>query len=178
MPLSVEKNRSYQLARYHRMRREAIARAGGKCANCGVTGGSSEGVELGFEYARGCAPKDGTELCRIWSRSQQKIESELLRCVLLCKTCRRNKRVAEAAEERGHGSVTSYKYGCRCEACWKAHHDYRQGWIERRRAAEAREIARQKAAETTAAGSACDQPGSSPDPRGSVAPVIPLHRAS
>lgn len=162
MPLSVERNRSYQLARYHRMRREAIARAGGKCANCGAEG---EHAELGFEYARGCAPNDGTELCRIWSRSQQKIESELLRCVLLCKTCRRNKRVAEAAEARGHGSVTSYKYGCRCPACWTAHRDYRQGWVKRKRAAEAK-----------AAAAACEQPAG--DPEKGVAPVIPLHRAS
>lgn len=123
MPFGKEQNREYQLARYHRMRREAIARAGGKCVQCG------DPDELGFEYASGCAPQNPSgELSKIWSRSKEKIERELLRCVLLCRTCRTRKRSTERAEERGHGTITSYKYGCRCDACREVYNAYKRQW--------------------------------------------------
>lgn len=147
MPFGREQNREYQLARYHRLRREAIARAGGKCVHCGdgSAGSASDGVdpgsELGFEYATGCEPTDGgSQLAKIWSKSKERIERELLRCVLLCRTCRTRKRSTERAEERGHGTITSYKYGCRCEACREIYNAYKREW----RARQARELPAQK----------------------------------
>jgi hypothetical protein len=135
------------------MRREAIARAGGKCVHCGDdgsakngdqfgAGGDRVGSELGFEYASGCAPENGAgrirtvELSKIWSCSKERIERELLRCVLLCRTCRTRKRSTERAETRGHGTITSYKYGCRCAECREVYNEYKRGW----RARQAKEI--------------------------------------
>lgn len=137
------------------MRREAIARAGGKCVQCGDAGagnGDRPGSELGFEYANGCAPAKSNgaanggvpasgaagnrvpasgELSKIWSRSKERIERELLRCVLLCRTCRTRKRSTERAETRGHGTITSYKYGCRCDECREVYNEYKRGWRAR-----------------------------------------------
>jgi len=145
MPFGREQNREYQLARYHRLRREAIARAGGKCVHCGAKGDGGathggahgdDGSELGFEYANGCEPEGPSQLAKIWSKSKERIERELLRCVLLCRTCRTRKRSTERAEERGHGTITSYKYGCRCEACREIYNAYKREWRAKQAAAQ------------------------------------------
>ena len=104
-----EKKRAYGRAWTAARRAEYLAKRGGHCERC------PSSLHLEFHHR----DRDLKVSHRIWSWSRVRIEAELLKCDLLCKTCHDE----ETAKERGyyqapHGTLTSYKnYRCRCSAC-------------------------------------------------------------
>jgi 5-methylcytosine-specific restriction endonuclease McrA len=119
MPLKdiVERNKymnKYMTKRYHRRRLELIERLGGKCVRCGTP----ENLDLdhidpklkviNWKYLSGL--------------SKEKLESEIIKCQLLCKSCHIEKTVKERGQEfaKGkHGTISAYRY-CgppKCDEC-------------------------------------------------------------
>lgn len=102
--------RGYNLRRYYRLKEKALAHLGGSCVNCG----SEEDLEFDhvdpstkeFDIARG--------ITWAWHR----VEAELDKCQLLCKTCHVAKG-HENADQRQvpHGGGVSGKRNCPCSPC-------------------------------------------------------------
>lgn len=97
---------AYVKAKYHRRRREAIAKLGGKCFECGSID------DLEFDHID---PKQKSfpigEALSGWS--QRRINKELKKCQLLCKNCHDRK---HHTAKYSHGTLSSYRY-CRCDEC-------------------------------------------------------------
>lgn len=106
------KQREYQRLRVAKRRFVYVQSHGGMCTKC------SSVDSLEFHHVN----KHSKVSHRIWSWSVTKLESELVKCELLCKNCH----FTETAKERGyysspHGTLTSYKnYKCRCKDCRQA----------------------------------------------------------
>src|ERR1035437_1484251 len=52
---------------------------------------------------------------RIFSWSKEKFEAEAAKCDVLCAVCHPIVDKERRAKDRGHGNLTAYRYGCRCE---------------------------------------------------------------
>lgn len=74
--------RKYMLDRYHRRISEAIIELGAACAHCG----SEEISELEFDHIDP-STKSFTIGTKAGSVSEDKLQAELKKCQLLCKTC-------------------------------------------------------------------------------------------
>ena len=57
----------------------------------------------------------------IWSWGQARRDTELAKCVVLCRSCHQRAhsqaRRVEAELRNPHGTVNRYKLGCRCDVC-------------------------------------------------------------
>lgn len=107
------RQREYQRQRVAARREKYISLFGGKCSLCT----SVEGLE--FDH------KDRSEKLdhRIWSWSEIRLEAELAKCQLMCRSCHMEKSIAEMGyPERQHGTNLKYmKDKCRCVLCKAAH---------------------------------------------------------
>ena len=104
--------RDYQKSRYHRRRLEAIAFLGGKCVFCGQT------ENLEFDHVD--ASSKTYNVARILTGgSEQKVQSELEKCQLLCKNCHDKKTYAIDGDQKTveHGGGASGKKNCKCDPC-------------------------------------------------------------
>lgn len=100
----------YQLKRYHRRRREAIAQLGGKCVKCG----SAQDLQIDHINPE---EKEFT-LSDLWGIAEKTFKKELDKCQILCKLCHIQKTAAEQSRPNNHGTYWQYKkYGCRCQPC-------------------------------------------------------------
>lgn len=112
--------RKFMLAKYHRRRREAIRKLGGRCALCGSK------RKLEFDH-RDPSKKSFS----LWSGtvSEERFQMELKKCQLLCQVCHRDKTLRDLGRKLAkgtHGSLSAYPY-CgppKCSACRKAKSDY------------------------------------------------------
>lgn len=108
--------RMYVLARYHRLRQEAVEYLGGKCAVCGSTN------ELDFDHIDPSSKE--VDIARLASLSLKKFWAEVEKCQLLCEEHHCRKTVAENGKEwvKGtdkHGTVSTARY-CgppKCKEC-------------------------------------------------------------
>jgi hypothetical protein len=101
--------RSYQATWMWRRRLEWIVK-NGPCQWCGT------GLDLRVVYKD---PADKTvRVAAIWSRKEEDREALLGKCVVLCGTCAKSKRVEERQPK--HGEVGRYNQGCRCTPCREA----------------------------------------------------------
>src|ERR1700737_409283 len=108
--------RAYQLRSVKKRRADYIGKMGGKCSSCG----STEQLEIDH-----IDPETKTDH-RIWSWSHPRIEKELEKCQLLCRSCHVEKTARENAErnirEIVHGTYYAYKHrGCRCSDCYRVY---------------------------------------------------------
>ena len=105
---------------------KAIVLLGGKCCNCGTT------EKLTFDHINNDRKGDkkrciGNIIDRTWS----KIELELAKCQLLCRSCHGHKTAVDfnKREFSEHGTIAMYtNKKCRCNEC-------RGSWSEYRRTA-------------------------------------------
>lgn len=77
--------RQYMLNRYRVRKAKIIERLGGKCAKCG----STEALEIDHPLPR--KQHGGFVITSIWSWSDAKLETEIVKCQLLCRSCHRLK---------------------------------------------------------------------------------------
>lgn len=118
----------YILARYHRRRAEAIEQLGGKCTACG----SAESLE--FDHID---PKTKTgDTGKLFTMGEKRLQAELLKCHLLCKSCHGVKTSQQNSVEHGGGKTG--KKNCYCELCKPLKLAYIRIW---KAAKKAREIA-------------------------------------
>ena len=104
----------YMTRRYHRRRAAAVERLGATCIDCGA----KEALELDHADRR---TKTFTIAKILSTGSDAKVQAELAKCVLRCRTCHQQKSLAErglTSAKGTHGSLSALKY-CkpRCEAC-------------------------------------------------------------
>lgn len=111
MANSNEYMREYMLKRYHVRRAAAIAKLGGMCVDCKTT------EQLEFDHAD--AKTKSFNISKIWNYSQAKLDLELAKCVLRCKSCHLLKTRKHDAGAVEHGGGLSGKRNCKCELCRK-----------------------------------------------------------
>lgn len=102
--------REYNLARYHRIRAEAIAALGGECVDCGTV------EDLQFDHLD--RYQKSFDVGRLLNYSKLIRDEELKKCVLRCGDCHRAKTKA-MKDYKGvpHGEGVAGKGKCRCESC-------------------------------------------------------------
>lgn len=113
MGYSGEQKRQYQVAWLEARKVRGHNLLGGKCTVCN----STENLEVDHidpttkdPYLKGRAGN------AFWSKSWKFIESELVKCQLLCDTCH-NAKTAKENSSDVHGLTKYEKYGCRCDEC-------------------------------------------------------------
>lgn len=87
----------------------------GACVECA----SQESIELHH--------KDPTLKVshKIWSWREDKLRTELAKCVPLCHSCHLKETARQRRESTPHGSLHKYRvHGCRCFECTKSYQDY------------------------------------------------------
>lgn len=107
-----EYQRQYQLARYHRRRATAIVYLGGFCCICK----STDNLEIDHKNYE----EKSFSISKLWSCSEQKFLSELVKCQLLCRKHHSQKTLIEDKERRPitHGKYwAAYKHKCDCDQC-------------------------------------------------------------
>lgn len=98
--------RKYQGA-WLKARRQAWLDANGPCRKCG----SSEKLEVDHV-------DPSTKVTHnVWSLSEAKRLAELAKCQVLCEKCHQKKSDEERRRTVTHGTITEYKFGCRCNLC-------------------------------------------------------------
>lgn len=111
-------HKEYQLKRYHRRRNAAILQLGGKCISC------SSYEELELDHIN---PKDKLfSIAKLWGLSEEKWQSEIAKCQLLCKTCHIDKTRKDNGHDsrHTHGTYACYRHGgCRCKLCKNANRE-------------------------------------------------------
>ena len=120
--------REYLKKRYHEKMASIRDKLGGKCAHCG----SVEELEIDHEDR---TTKVAT-IAKMWSYGE-KLDEELKKCRLLCKSCHGKKSLEERglrAAKGNHGSISSYRY-CKCALCRAAHSAHHKEYMRKRRAA-------------------------------------------
>lgn len=114
--------REYVRLRFHRRRAIVLERLGGKCVVCGSTS------DIQIDH------RDPSIKMSSWTlagMSQSKLETEIIKCQLLCQPHHIEKTVTERGQNlaRGtHGTLSSRRY-CgppSCGKCRKAHREYEQ----------------------------------------------------
>jgi 5-methylcytosine-specific restriction endonuclease McrA len=129
--------RQYMKERYYRRRAAAIAQLGGKCVQCG----SSEGLEIDH-----IDPEEKSyDIGRIIAtHSEEKVQTELKKCQLLCKDCHleKSKAMRFGAPEATHGTLHMYsKYKCRCSDCVTEFRRYYREYSAKRRSNKKKALA-------------------------------------
>jgi hypothetical protein len=117
--------REYLPKRQKKIREEAIKRFGSICARCGDTNGP-------FEFDHIDPKQKEIEIGDLWKYGEEKRESELKKCQLLCNPCHREK----TCEDNGwlysvgvHGLPGSHKH-CKCDECLSAWVKYQKNRFE------------------------------------------------
>lgn len=121
--------REYGRKRYRQRRQDAIKSLGGKCVDCGTT----ENLEFDHEDA---STKKFAIAKILNYGAKAKIEEELKKCVLRCKTChvRKSIEVGDLPPRATHGTSAMYQHhDCRCEACVEANSRDQKRWREKRK---------------------------------------------
>ena len=112
--------REYHLKRYHRIRKEAIEKLGGKCNKCG----STEKLQLDH-----IDPKNKSfDVSLFLSVPLKLFREELKKCQVLCFNCHSIKSILEQGKipARGtHRTLSAYRY-CRCKLCKKEKRDWQK----------------------------------------------------
>jgi 5-methylcytosine-specific restriction endonuclease McrA len=102
----------YLTRRYHRRRTAALEQLGGRCVDCGSTDSlefdhvdpEMKSFNIGALFATG---------------SNERLKTELAKCVLRCSSCHMTKTLADRGQQSAretHGTLSSYRY-CRCDVC-------------------------------------------------------------
>ena len=68
---------------------------------------------------------------RIWSMSEANRSKELLKCIVLCKTCHQSETNKQRASRQPCGTRAKYKAGCKCSECRAANAAYRRQYLAR-----------------------------------------------
>lgn len=109
-----EYQRAYQLDRYHRRKREAIAFLGGECVECG----SAEQLEIDhIDRAL-----KSFNISNLWGIKEEKFYEELRKCQLLCHFHHTEKTRKENSVSHGEG--LSGKRNCPCVPCKQRKAEY------------------------------------------------------
>jgi hypothetical protein len=119
--------RVYIKERYHRRRKAAIRKLGGKCVRCGSK------KQLEFDHK--ARTSKIADIARIWSYSDRRFWEEVAKCQLLCRPCHQDKSIVDLGFTKAkgtHGTISSYRY-CRCDLCKKAHNGYVNEWKRKRK---------------------------------------------
>lgn len=97
----------YTLARYHRIRAYYIEQLGGCCVQC------SSVEELQFDHV------DPTTklytIGQIMTHGKEKLETEIAKCQLLCRSCHEIKTSEQFSVQ--HGAGLTGKRDCKCDLC-------------------------------------------------------------
>lgn len=109
--------REYQKNWKAKRRQEWLA-SHGSCAKCG----SWESLEIDH-----IDPKQKVSH-KIWTWSKERMETELLKCQVLCHNCHIAKTSNEHRKPVRHGTHTAYASGCRCLSCRQGHREYMVVW--------------------------------------------------
>jgi 5-methylcytosine-specific restriction endonuclease McrA len=114
--------REYMKQRYSLRRQAAIEKLGGVCVVCG----SDHDLEIDHRDRK----KKSFDLAKALAGwSQKRVDAELKKCQLLCKTCHQKKTISDlgqTARKGIHGTVGNYNHGCRCDPCRAAKSEYRK----------------------------------------------------
>ena len=111
-----QKKREYQLGWMMDRKQEYMDKLG-PCYFCDTT----ENLEIHH------IDPESKESHKIWSWSKERIEKELMGCVVICGGCHKklhkilNKKIV-------HGTRLIYRKGCRCDECKKAKSEYEYRW--------------------------------------------------
>lgn len=106
-----EKKKKLDRERVARRRRDWVA-ANGPCKECG----SKRHLQVDH-----IDPKKKVDH-RIWSWSEDRRETELAKCQVLCRDCHQEKTSLENAPPHGTNQrYTSSRWRCRCQPCRDAH---------------------------------------------------------
>ena len=108
--------RTYNAQRYAKRRLEAIERMGGRCVDCG----SVERLE--FDHVR--REEKTFAVADILLGETGRLNEELSKCVLRCKSCHSQKTLLEDPKAVPHGGGATGKHRCRCEACVARKREY------------------------------------------------------
>lgn len=116
-----EYHRKYNLARYHRIRSEAIAAKGGVCVDCGTTD------SLEFDHVD--ASTKSFDVGKLLNVSKVAREAELSKCALRCKSCHILKTTRSGDNGAvGHGGGLTGKRNCYCDLCAPLKAEYMRNW--------------------------------------------------
>lgn len=120
----------YMKARYHRRRSEWVGRLGDKCNNCGSD------QDLQFDHIdRKTKSFDVGKALAGWSFDR--LEKEMVKCQLLCRSCHVRKTNLNGDHGKGitkHGTYWMYrKYKCRCNPCVEANSLKLKEWKQKSR---------------------------------------------
>lgn len=125
--MNKEERRIYNNNRYYKRKEKMFDILGRECAFCGA----SESLEIDHKD-----PKTKKyELSMIWDKQWALIESELVKCQVLCKECHIQKTIKDFGKNiaKGkHGRISSYRY-CKCDLCKEAKNKYMRLYKKRRR---------------------------------------------
>ena len=108
----------------HENRAYAIEKLGGVCVRCKTT------EDLTFDHVdnknNGRDQKPSRQISQMISGSRAKLDIELAKCQLLCRTCHGLKTATEDTTYiRTHGTIAEYNnHNCRCDLCKQAWSDY------------------------------------------------------
>lgn len=107
---------------------KAIDLLGGECVACG----SEERLE--FDHINNDREDMAHRLSNMWNFTWDKIVAELEKCQLLCRSCHAKKSMRERGFENvgGHGKVSTYSHGCRCDECREANRVYKREYARKR----------------------------------------------
>ena len=119
--------KEYMLARYHRRRAEWIEKLGGRCDVCGTT------ENLEFDHL--IASDKKFDVAKILnSASEVKLESEMIKCHLLCRKHHLEKSIASGdTNSVEHGGGLTGKKNCRCELCAPLKNAYNKEFKRKKR---------------------------------------------
>ena len=116
--------RVYVGKRYHRRRKEAIEKLGGKCAKCGST------EDLEFDHIDRTTKT--ADIAKLWTYKEHLFWEEVEKCQILCKTCHQDKSIEDLGFTKAkgnHGTISSIRY-CKCELCKNAKREYMKEYMK------------------------------------------------
>ena len=119
-----------KIKHYKAIRKDVIARLGGKCVVCGT----NRRLEIDHINPK---KKKFEVSARVCTMDAKKLQKELDKCQLLCHKHHMQKSIRERGNQPAkgqHGTVSSYRY-CRCAKCTAAHSAACAAWKLKRKAA-------------------------------------------
>jgi 5-methylcytosine-specific restriction endonuclease McrA len=111
-------HRTYNIERYHKLRKEYITLLGGVCVKCR----SSENLQ--FDHID--KNSKSFDVSNKITYPRDIVLAELEKCQLLCEECHKTKSLRDLdkkAAKGTHGTLSSYRY-CRCFECKEAKRIY------------------------------------------------------